>query len=156
MKNAARIASIALVSVALSTSAVLAMGPAGGPRMSFAELDADGDGKITQEEMQGHRAARFARADTDGDGNLSRAELEAQAQAQASEHVTRMIERLDSNKDGQLSLDEMPEPRGDGERFFGRMDADGDRAISEQEFAQMQERMKARHEHRGFGGKMKH
>ncbi|SDE47662.1 EF-hand domain-containing protein [Ruegeria marina] len=156
MKNAGLIAGIVLASVVLTSSSVLAMGPGDGPRFSFTELDADGDGKIAQEEMLGHRAERLARADTDGDGALSRSELEAEAQARASARVAHMLERLDSDKDGQFRQNEMPEPQCHGAGFVGRQDSDGDGAISEQEFAQMQERMKARHGRHGFGDKMKH
>ncbi|MCU9838488.1 EF-hand domain-containing protein [Ruegeria sp. WL0004] len=156
MKLAGLVAGLVLVTAAANASTVWAMGPGAGPRHSFSELDVNGDGKITMEEMQGHRAARFSGVDTDGNGMLSRSELEAEAQARASEHVSRMLERLDSNKDGQLSQDEMPEPRKNMGRFFGRMDADGDGAISEEEFAQMQQRKSERQGHHGFGEKKKH
>ncbi|MCV2890209.1 EF-hand domain-containing protein [Ruegeria aquimaris] len=156
MKLAGLVAGFVLVTAAATASTVWAMGPGAGPRHSFSELDSNGDGKITMEEMQGHRAARFSGVDTDGNGLLSRSELEAEAQSRVSEHVTHMLERLDSNKDGQLSQDEMPQPKKDMGRFFGRIDADGDGAITEEEFAQMQQRMSERHGRHGFGGKQKH
>ncbi|SFS05050.1 EF-hand domain-containing protein [Sphingomonas jatrophae] len=50
--------------------------PARPPRM-FAMADADGDGRVTQTEMEQAALTRFDRADTDRDGKLSDAEREA-------------------------------------------------------------------------------
>ncbi|AAV95998.1 EF-hand domain-containing protein [Ruegeria pomeroyi] len=147
MKHAGFIAALLLGGVALGASSALAMGPGGGMRHDFSEIDANGDGKITLEEMQGHRAAMFSGADTDGDGKLSQAEMEAQAMARAKERVAWMLERHDANKDGALSQDEIPKP-GAGRkagRMFDKMDSDGDGAISEQEFSEMQARGHGRH-----------
>ncbi len=109
---------------------------------SFEDLDADGDGSITPQEMAGHMQARFEGADSDGDGVLSREELVARMMERQEERMGRradhMIERHDANGDGMLSMDEM---RADHQgRMFERLDTDGDGAISEAEFDAMQER----------------
>ncbi|WP_349539280.1 EF-hand domain-containing protein [Sagittula sp. NFXS13] len=112
----------------------------------FAEADANGDGKITEEEMAAAAAQRFSDADTDGDGNLSAEELTAQAQARkaAREAARRearsaaMIERLDTDGDGLLSQEEMSARR-PADRFakmLERLDADKDGALSIEEMKQ--------------------
>ena len=153
-----------LLIVAMVTGATLSSTPADaqerGP-MVFEELDLNGDGQITLEELTGQRDARFAAADTNGDGALSEEEMLAQANENASERATRMVarmlERLDDNEDGVLQLNELPEPReGRAERRFEQADADGDGAISAEEFEEARERMADRRgggKGHGHGGK---
>lgn len=119
-------------------------GPRGGPApISFEVLDADGDGKVTLEEIEAQKAARFKASDTDGDGMLSVEEMVAQGERAESERrvqrVQKMIERLDADKDGKLSADEIKamgkEGRGaKGEEMFKRMDTNADGAISAEEY----------------------
>jgi len=158
MKRAVLISGIAILT--LSGTLAFAAGQGGhgkmgfdkGPRHSFEELDANADGKLTQEEMKAHAKARFDAADTDKNGALSADELSARMQAEASERAgkfgARMIEKRDANDDGELSLEEMG-PRDGGERMFSRMDADGDGAISAEEFAEMQAHGKKHRDGRG-------
>ena len=47
--------------------------PGLGGRMGLLQMDRDGDGAITRDEMQAGPAGMFAAADTDGDGRVSRA-----------------------------------------------------------------------------------
>lgn len=128
-------------------------GPRGprGPMFQFEEIDANGDGKITQEEIDAHAAARFAEADTDGDGSVSAEEMVARMQAQRDERMQRgaerMIERMDANDDGVLSADEMA-PR-NTERLFSRLDANDDGEITQAEMEAAREKMQKRFgEHR--------
>jgi hypothetical protein len=111
-----------------------------GPMFPFADVDADGDGKVTQAEIDAYRTAKFAEADTDGNGSLSAEEMTAMQEARKAEReqqrTARMMERLDANKDGQISQDELPAPKGDkGKSFIERFDTDGDGAVSEEELA---------------------
>ena len=104
----------------------------------FSEIDADGNGQVTQEEMAAHVDARFAAADTDGDGFLDTEELMAQAMARAEGRAARMLERLDSDGDGALSaeeLEQMGKDRGGKRliRMLDRMDADGDGKLARAE-----------------------
>lgn len=80
----------------------------------FHEMDTDKDGFISTEEMQAHhRAMRekfrqsmrdyWRKADTDGDGALSRAEVDAAKMPR----LMRDFDRLDKNKDGRLTEDEL-------------------------------------------------
>ena len=87
----------------------------------FAEIDTDKDGFISTPEMQAHhRAMRekfrqsmrdtWKKADIDGDGALSRAEVDSAKMPR----LMRDFDKLDKNKDGKLSQDEMataPRPR---------------------------------------------
>lgn len=89
---------------------------AGHPMLSkgFDTADANKDGKLSKEELQAthqairakhqeRKAARFKAADKDGDGALSLQEADAAAREKAAQ----MFERLDANKDGKLTQEEM-------------------------------------------------
>ena len=130
-----------------------------GPLTDFAELDVNGDGGITLEEVTAAATARFAQADTNGDGALSEAELIARAEEEAlariADQVARMVERRDVNGDGLLQPDEMMGRGPSPERLFDRFDADGDGIVTEAEFEVMKTRMQERragHEGRGQHG----
>ncbi|MBA83963.1 EF-hand domain-containing protein [Thalassobius sp. S69A] len=158
MKRAILISTIAAVTLTAGAGAALAfgkdrmgghhMGPRG-QMFQFEEVDANSDGKITQDEIAAHFKAKFDAADTDKDGTLSAEEMTAQMQAQQAERMGKrakhMIVDRDANDDGKLSFEEM-QPKKQG-KMFDRLDRDGDGAISAEEFAQMQDRM----EKRGFG-----
>lgn len=108
-------------------------------RATFETLDADGNGEVTQAEIEAHRSSRFSEADTNGDGVLSQEELVARANNAADERMNRrihgMIERLDANGDGQLGLDEMQaRAQRNGSSQFDRLDADGSGGVTREEF----------------------
>ncbi|MFQ1701761.1 EF-hand domain-containing protein [Loktanella agnita] len=153
-----RILMVALFSgTVMMAGAVQAQGHRGGP--DFATLDVDGDGSLSQLELQSPREARFAAADTDGDGALSAEEMTAAAVAQAEARTARMLERLDANEDGLLQQEEM-RPRGAdrADRMFERVDQDGDGVISEAEYDAAKSRMEERRgerrgDHRGPRGR---
>jgi len=114
----------------------------GKERASFSEIDTDGNGAITQAELQARAQMRFNTVDADGDGLVTAEEMSAQARDGVSRRVERMISRRDANDDGALSFDEMiGDSAGKG---FARMDADGDGSISEEEFAAAQTKRGAR------------
>lgn len=151
MAMANKWAGAALVAALVATGgAAAALGKGKAP--DFATLDANGDGQITQAELRAAGEARFTATDTDGNGALSAEELIRSDAERAAERVTRMIERFDTNGDGELSLAEMPRRGGKdrGAKMFERFDANGDGAISETEFEAMRE---ARAEHAARHGK---
>lgn len=144
----------ALIPLALAAPALAQDSRGPGPQMVFSDLDLDGDGALTLEEMQNARQGRFARADADGDGLVTRDELIAQAMTRAGQGVDRMIERADADGDGALSAAELEAMRDDRrsagmERLFGRVDADGDGSVTEAEFDAAMARMEARRDQRG-------
>lgn len=116
-------------------------GPAPAPMM-FRMIDADGDGQVTRAEMEAAGpAAAFAAADADGSGALEGAELTAFEEARQAEHEAmrlrmrqqRMLDRLDADKDGSLSLEEL-QARGPA-GMFERLDADSDGTVTGEELA---------------------
>lgn len=142
MKRTTLIAGLTVFSIGMAAISTTAFadgrgekGDQHGPRFNFEEVDTNSDGKISEEEMQAHRAAGFAAVDTNGDGKLSPEELSAHAESRKSERAEkrqeRMIERMDTDGDGMLSESEMA-PKG-GENMFERLDTDGDGALSKEE-----------------------
>lgn len=138
------VAALAVLGALLATTASAEMGKGGkggkGDRGAmllemFDGIDTDGDGKLTQAELEAHRAAMFTAFDADGDGMLNAEELKTRMLARFTEtlddRLARMIENRDNNGDGSLSLDEMEE--GPGQRGFARIDTDNDGAISKAE-----------------------
>lgn len=147
MRNAKFISAIVLSAVAVTGTSALAAGPKDRQPVSFQELDANGDGQVTKDEMLAHRNQKFTNADADGDGQLSVEEMQAATQAKANERVTKMFEKHDANQDGYLSQDELPKPR-KADKMFDRVDVDNDGAISEQEYADAKGKM-GRHHKKG-------
>lgn len=131
-------------------------GPGDGPwgGFDFARADADGDGKVTKQELAAYRQAGVAGIDADGDHMISAEELTvkmmAEAQSRVEAQAKARIEAQDANGDGKLSVEELMAPRM-GTRLFDRADADGDGAVSAAEVQAMRERMGAMHERAGRG-----
>jgi len=160
MKHTKFIAAVSVAGAVVgATGAIAKPGHGGkggcGPGMTFEQIDADGNGQISKQEMEGLREARFAATDADGDGKLTLAEIEAAAQARAKDHAAKMMERMDANSDGAVTLDELPKPRRAG-KMFDRVDANGDGAISKDEYETARMKHQARHggdrRHGGQGG----
>lgn len=116
----------------------------------FDAIDADQSGTITQDEIATFRATEFAAADTNKDGSLSAEELQAHILARMlARQSARMIENMDDDGNGSLSLEEMRE--GPLAANFARIDTDNDGAISKAEAEAVAERMGKRGEGRRHG-----
>lgn len=118
-----------------------------GPRFGemFEQIDANGDGKITKEEIDAFRQARFDASDADGDGKLSAEEMMAARDARRMERFKSMVGTLDKDGDGLLSAEELAagaERRGP-QTMLDRFDKDGDGALTLEEIQQARA---------GFGG----
>ena len=139
MKRTVILSTLTILAIAGTTVSASAFGDRDGrkgPRIEFSTLDTNGDGQLTEAEMQAHATARFNEADTNGDGSLSAEELAARADSQKAERMSRriakMIEKRDTNGDGVLSQEELqPRDRGD---MFAKLDTNEDGMISQEEF----------------------
>ena len=131
----------------------------------FKRLDANGDGKVTLDEVPEERREGFkrliARGDKDGDGGLNEKELAAAlsnpqappekstkpaepARPQGRLDPKQLFSRLDQNSDGKVTLDEVPEEAQERiERLIEFGDKDGDGVLSEQEFVAAMARARA-------------
>ncbi len=103
----------------------------------FTTLDTDNSGEITLAEMEAARAASFAQIDADGDGSLTAEELLESAghEGRAERRVQKMIRWMDENENGTVELAEMSAKDKRLEKRFSRMDADASGGISEAEFS---------------------
>ena len=109
----------------------------------FAELDADGDGSLTQAELVEGGKLRFFKADKNKDGFLSHAELHNQMVEKmlqrSSRKMTKMMALRDTDKDAKLSFEELrPALGGSTDKMFARMDENDDGTLSAEEFAKIQ------------------
>lgn len=153
MKRAVMISSVTALAVALTAGSALAKGGHGGkhgPRMSFEQLDTNGDGQVTQAEIAAMAAERFNTADTNGDGFLSAEELAAASERAKEDRIAKMIEKRDVDGDGVLSPAEMQPDEDRSAKMFERLDADSDGVISAEEFDSAKMKRKGKH-----GGKSK-
>lgn len=127
-------------------------GRRGPERPGFEQLDLNGDGQLTLEELQGQHEARFAEMDANGDGTVTAEELAAKMTQAVVDRAAKMVERLDENGDGVLQADEMEpgERRGNmAERMFGHADANEDGVVTAEEFEAAMEDAKERGGRRG-------
>ncbi|WP_188528995.1 EF-hand domain-containing protein [Sinisalibacter lacisalsi] len=174
MKQALRIAGIGLLAGAAMSMAAAPMLARGGAdsfgsrgifATDFATLDANGDGRITEEDFAARAAARLAEADTDGNGKLEAAEIAAQVLARFEDRADRMrgdpatraeamaarlVEARDTDDDGALSPEELAPTKGYG-RVVDRFDTDDDNAISAAEYDEAKAAITARADKRGMG-----
>ncbi|MEP2534152.1 EF-hand domain-containing protein [Shimia sp.] len=161
MKRTYFITGIIVAALSVTAVAASAKGSGGkmrghhGPQINFEEVDTNGDGFLSQDELTAHAQARFDKVDTNGDGSLSAEELQASMEQRMKDRAQKgsekMLERRDANGDGVLSPEEM-QPKGDRTaKMFDRLDTDGDGKISKEEFEAAREKMRD-----GRKGKKRH
>lgn len=146
MNNFPMMALIIAMAAAGVTGVAQAKGYGPAP-VSFAELDTNSDGQVTQTELKARGAVHFAKADTNSDGFLTVNEIEAAGKDKAAKRAARMIKHLDSDEDGKLSAEEMNK-RGKGRggkdrgaKMLERFDTDKNGSLSGEEFAAASEKM---------------
>ena len=93
----------------------------------FSQVDANGDGSITQEEVDAFRADKVSAVDTNGDGALSIEEFDTIYREMTRSRMVRAFQSLDADGDGIISSDEMDSRFG---AIVKRMDRNGDGALS--------------------------
>ncbi|MBR9806529.1 MAG: hypothetical protein GYB49_04820 [Alphaproteobacteria bacterium] len=152
---------ITLATVSLGAIAAIALplaanaGPRGhgGMKAYMAQMDTNGDGDISKEEVEAFRAAKFAEIDTNADGQVSPDEMTAHHEAQRAqrrvEREARMFAKMDTDGDGAISAEEFNTHQMPG---FEKADADGDGVVTAEERAAMQAQMKERWSKKKAGG----
>ncbi len=107
----------------------------------FERFDSNGDGEITPDEIP-QRVQRMMQLDRNGDGVLTREELSqgppgggfgggpGMAPGDPGARAERMFERFDTNSDGTVTKDELPDGM---QQFMERFDRNGDGVVSEDE-----------------------
>lgn len=111
----------------------------------FDQLDTDSDGKVTTAEIDAWRKSRVEGLDANNDGKIDLEELTALelrgAEALARRRAETMIGRMDVDGDGALSAAELMAGRGHGTEMFSRFDKDGDGAVTKAEIASVMSRL---------------
>jgi hypothetical protein len=105
----------------------------GGPELMrdlFSEVDADGSGNITQEEIDAFQAAQVQSADQNGDGAIDLEEFSAVYLERMRPMMVDAFQRFDDDGDGSITEAELDERFGD---VVSRLDRDGDGALSPQD-----------------------
>lgn len=93
----------------------------------FAQVDADGDGSVTQAEVDAFRAAKVAGADASGDGGLSIEEFDTLYREFTRSRMVDAFQDLDGDGDGVISVAEMDLRYGN---VVERMDRNDDGALT--------------------------
>ena len=137
MTNTNKYAVVLAAFMAMGVSGVaLAEGRGAGMMPTFEELDLDKDGLVTKEEMTAYRAAEMKAADTNADGKLSAEEMTAarlkKMEARVAEMTAKMITKLDTDKDGLVSGEELAAAPGQ-DKMFDPLDENEDGSISKEE-----------------------
>lgn len=124
-----------------------------GAGMMFKELDTNKDGVISQQEFEARAATKLKGADSSKDGFVNFDEYRAYAlkemEQRHQEMMKRRFDRIDANKDGKVSAEEM---KAASDRMFTRMDMNKDGKIDKTDHEEMKKRMGGGHMWRGPQG----
>jgi Ca2+-binding EF-hand superfamily protein len=110
---------------------------AGDPvQMMFKRIDADGNGSISESELETWRSSAIFRLDTDGDGKVTKQEVDAymaqqQSQGGKAEDSSAFFQAYDTNGDGAVDQNEL---KAVGDKRFQSADTDANGQLSMQEW----------------------
>jgi EF hand len=138
----------AVIAVSLTSAALYAapgVAPANGKAVTkaemlatadarFAKMDANGDGMINEADKAAMVAKRFANMDADKNGSLTQAEFVAAHEARADKREDRREKRMSRGK-AEGKMGRHGGRHGGGMKMMARADTNGDKAISQAEFA---------------------
>lgn len=93
----------------------------------FLRLDANNDGKLAPDELAAATKKREWAIDANADRQLSAAEIEAAMQKRIAKRRERIMQLMDTNKDGAITEAEMDQVLND---MFDKADTDDDGAVS--------------------------
>lgn len=99
-------------------------------KMLMERFDANGDGSLTQEELDTSRKELLAKHDADGSGTLSLDEFKALWLEVMNRDAVRGFQRLDVDGDAAVTVDEFLEPFSD---VVEKFDRNGDGALSKED-----------------------
>ena len=115
----------------------------GGHMMDLAErYDANKDGLVTQEEIDGNRTETHAKFDADKSGDLSLTEFQALWTEANKDRMVREFQRFDADGDSKVPLDEYKKPLA---TIVADMDSNGDKALSKDDRPQRHGKHGKRH-----------
>lgn len=108
------------------------------PRQLFKQFDANGDGKLTQDEVPERMQRLLARIDANGDQAIDEEEMSAigkrmkpgKGESAGSPEIMKRFESLDADGDGRVLLAELPEAI---RERVARLDGDQDGAVTKEE-----------------------
>ena len=129
MKSILALTAVALVSASSLVLADAGGNPGAAHRGAFLErlkaADTNGDGMLSQQEAAAlpHIAAHFSAIDANQDGQITFDELRAYMKSQRGHHGAKAFQTADTNGDGRISRDEF---LAQAAARFDRMDANKD------------------------------
>ena len=116
-------------------------------------FDTNGDGVVTMDEFNAAAASRFDKMDADKNGVVTEEEFRAYIGQKRSERRERKFQIMDSNGDGQISMDEyISYKQKRAESKFQRMDTNNDGIVSKDEYDARKSRWSGHHKHGHHGG----
>lgn len=108
MKTSVKISLGLPVALLMVAGTAFAAGKDGSAQARFDRIDADGDGKITIDEMLARVDKRFDAADADGDGEITLEEMVARIERRRLERrAKRILARMDVDGDGKVTKTEL-------------------------------------------------